>query len=183
MNRVNAKQQQRGAVLFIALIALVVLALGVLAIQRSLDSATGIAGNIGFRQQGVGETDAVVEAAVAWLDTAVGLDNNLSGNGYYATRDYGLVNGDILKFDWANARKLDDVNGYQRWYVIHRMCTETGIPTVATCADSGNTLTQKSSTGETKGLQGAGGVTPLYRITARTLGPRNSESIVQVITY
>lgn len=183
MNRINAKQAQRGAVLFIALIALVVMALGVLAIQRSLDSATGIAGNIGFRQQGVSETDAVVEAAVAWLDTAGGLDNNQSGNGYYATRNFGLVNDDMLKFDWANARKLEDADGFQRWYVIHRMCTETGIPTVAICADSGNTLTQRSATGETKGLQGAGGVTPMYRITARALGPRNSESIVQVMTY
>lgn len=183
MNNVNAKRHQQGAVLFIALIALVVMALGVLAIQRSLDSVTGIAGNIGFRQQGVAESDAVVEAAVTWLKTAGGLDDNLSGNGYYATRDFGLVNGDMLKFDWANARKLDDADGFQRWYVIHRMCIERGVPTIATCADSGNTLTQSSSTGETKGLQGAGGVTPLYRITARTLGPRNSESIVQVMTY
>lgn len=176
------RQQQRGAVLFIALIALVVMALGVLAIQRSLDSATGIAGNIGFRQQGVGETDGVVEAAITWLGTAAGLNNNSPGDGYYATRDGGGAN-DMLSFDWANARKIDDAEGFQRWYVIHRMCTEAGPPTTATCSDSGNTLTQGSVTGETKGLQGAGGVTPMYRITARTLGPRNSESIVQVITY
>lgn len=175
-------KKQQGAVLFIALIALVVMALGVLAIQRSLDSATGVAGNIGFRQQGVAEADSVVEAAMDWLKTASGLDQHSAANGYYATRDGG-GGIDMLQFDWANARKLDDANGFQRWYVIHRMCTEVGPPTTATCADSGNTLTQKSSTGETKGLQGAGGVTALYRITARTLGPRNSESIVQVMTY
>jgi len=53
-------KHQQGAVLFIALIALVAMALGVLAIQRSLDSATAIAGNIGFRQQGVAKTDGAV---------------------------------------------------------------------------------------------------------------------------
>ena len=175
------KQKQQGAVLLIALIALVVMSLGVLAIQRSLDSATGIAGNIGFRQQGVAETDDVVETALTWLQTASGLEQNSTGDGYYATRDGG--GGNMLQFDWSNARKLADADGFQRWYVIHRMCTEVGPPTTTSCADSGNTLTQRSSTGETSGLQGAGGVTALYRITARTLGPRNSESIVQVMTY
>lgn len=174
-------KHQQGAVLFIALIALVAMALGVLAIQRSLDSATGIAGNIGFRQQGVAKTDGAVEAAVTWLDTAGGLDQNSTANGYYATRDGG-GGADMLKFDWANARKLEDADGFQRWYVIHRMCTETGPPTTSTCVDSGNTLAQQSQTGERPPPPG-GGVTPLYRITARTLGPRNSESIVQVMTY
>lgn len=173
-------KHQQGAVLFIALIALVAMALGVLAIQRSLDSATAIAGNIGFRQQGVAKTDGAVEAAVTWLRTAGGLEQNSTANGYYATRDGG-GGADMLKFDWANARKLEDADGFQRWYVIHRMCTDTGAPSAAACADSGNTLTQESV--KKKGLQGPGGVTPLYRITARTLGPRNSESIVQVMTY
>jgi len=148
---------------------------------RSLDSATGIAGNIGFRQQGVAKTDGAVEAAVTWLRTAGGLEQNSTANGYYATRDGG-GGADMLKFDWANARKLEDADGFQRWYVIHRMCTDTGVPSAAACVDSGNTLTQGSKTRETPDF-GTGGVTPLYRITARTLGPRNSESIVQVMTY
>lgn len=169
--------------MFIALMALVIMMMGVLAVMRSIDSATGIAGNIGFRQQGVAATDIAVEAATTWLVGAGNLNNSIPADGYYATQDFGIINDDILKFDWsANGRKLGDQNGYQLWYVIHRLCSAAGAPEPGICTDSGNTLTQDSDTGETVPLT-SGGLTPLYRITARALGPRNSESVVQVITY
>lgn len=177
-------RNQQGAVLFIALIALVAMMLGALALLRSVDSATGIAGNIGFRQQGVAVTDTAIETATTWLSTAADLSNDIAGNGYYATQNVGITNNDILTFQWdQNGLKVADQNGYQLWYVIHRLCTATGKPEAGTCADSGETNVQKSDTGETPGLAGNSSITPIYRITARALGPRQSESIVQVITY
>ncbi len=175
-------RQQGGAVLFIALIALVVMMLGALAMYRSVDSATGVAGNIGFRQQGVAVTDVGVEFGVTWLSTAADLTNHNAAAGYYATQSFGLTNDDILTMDWENgALKLADQNGYEMWMVIHRLCTTTGEPTLGSCPDSGSTITQGSVK---PGQQLAtGGLAPLYRITVRTLGPRRSESIVQVLTY
>jgi Tfp pilus assembly protein PilX len=175
---------QQGAVLFIALIAMIAMMMGALALLRSVDSATGIAGNIGFRQQGVAVTDTAIEAATLWLAATPNLDNDVPGTGYYATQDAGITNNDILTFKWdQSGLKMSDQNGYQLWYVIHRLCSATGMPQGGTCSDSGERNVQASDTGETQGLAGKSSVTPMYRITARALGPRQSESIVQVITY
>ncbi|MDD2883786.1 MAG: hypothetical protein PHT48_01935 [Dechloromonas sp.] len=175
-------KKQCGAVLFVALIALVVMMLGVLAMYRSVDSATGVAGNIGFRQQGVAVADVGVEFGINWLSTAGNLEGHRAAEGYYATRSFGLVNDDILTLDWANAAlKLADQNGYELWMVIHRLCNEIGPPTLGSCPDSGSTINQGSvKPGE---QLATGGLAPLYRITIRSLGPRRAESIVQVISY
>lgn len=186
MRRRTSSVRQKGAVLFIALIALVIMMMGVLALLRSVDSATGIAGNIGFRQQGVAATDIAVEAATNWLAATsladlTTLEGSLPADGYYANQDFGVVDGDIMKFDWgANAHKLNDQNAYQLWYVIHRLCSAEGPPGTGTCSAGVNTLLQSS---DVNAGGGNGALTPLYRITARALGPRNSESVVQVIAY
>ncbi|WP_306603203.1 hypothetical protein [Azonexus sp.] len=181
--RLAGKKRQQGAVLLLALIALVAMVIGALSMFRSLDSATGVAGNIGFRQQGVAVTDVGVEVAMNWLAGAADLENNHAGNGYYATHSFGLTDGDILTLNWdANALKLADQNGFQMWLVIHRLCNEIGPPTPGRCPESGNTINQESvKIGP--GSLATGGISALYRITVRALGPRRSESIVQVITY
>ena len=178
------KAQQQGAVLFLALIALVVMTMGALSMFRSVDSATGIAGNIGFRQQGLATTDIAIETAMTWLASGASLTADSAANGYYATQSAGLTNDDILTLDWsARAFHVGLQNGYDLWYVIHRLCSQTGAPTQGSCPDSGNTLTQESVSDQTQGLSGSGGITPLYRITARAVGPRQSESMAQTITY
>jgi type IV pilus assembly protein PilX len=180
--RLVGKNRQQGAVLLLALIALVAMVVGALAMFRSIDSATGVAGNIGFRQQGVAVTDVGVEAAMNWLSGGTDLENNHAGNGYYATHSFGLTNGDILSLNWeANALKLPDQNGFEIWLVIHRLCNEIGPPTPGRCPESGNTINQGS--GKPGEALATGGISALYRITVRSLGPRRSESIVQVITY
>lgn len=182
MKNCSCSSKEEGAVLFVALIALVVMMLGVMAMYRSIDSSTGVAGNIGFRQQGVAVTDTGVEFAINWLSTAGNLEAHSAADGYYATQSFGLTNDDILTIDWdVAARKLADQNGYQIWMVIHRLCNQLGPPTLGGCPDSGNTINQASIKPEEK--LATGGLAPLYRITIRTLGPRRSESIVQVISY
>lgn len=61
--------KQRGVALFFTLIALVVMSLAAVALIRSVDTSTMIAGNLAFRQAGISSADAGIEAAVAWLST------------------------------------------------------------------------------------------------------------------
>jgi len=62
--------KQRGVVLFFTLIALVVMSLAAVALIRSVDTSTMIAGNLAFKQSGSSATDTGMEAAIAWLSAA-----------------------------------------------------------------------------------------------------------------
>ncbi|MDP3439158.1 MAG: hypothetical protein Q8R95_06125, partial [Azonexus sp.] len=62
-----APNRQRGMVLFIALIAMVIMTLGAIAIYRAVDSGTAVSGNIAFRQQGLAMTNRGIETAIEWL--------------------------------------------------------------------------------------------------------------------
>jgi type IV pilus assembly protein PilX len=62
--------KQRGVVLFFTLIALVVMSLAAVALIRSVDTSTMIAGNLAFRQSGASSTDTGMEAAIGWLSAA-----------------------------------------------------------------------------------------------------------------
>lgn len=69
---VRASLRQRGVVLFIALIALVAMSLAAVALIRSVDTNTIIAGNLAFMQSARSSGDSGVEAALGWLsNTAI----------------------------------------------------------------------------------------------------------------
>ena len=59
--------KQTGVVLFIALIALVVMSLAAVALIRSVDTSTLIAGNLSFKQATTTSADTGVEAAITLL--------------------------------------------------------------------------------------------------------------------
>lgn len=61
------RSAQRGIALFIALIALVIMSLAAVALIRSTDTNTLIAGNLAFKQSAVSSADAGVEAAITQL--------------------------------------------------------------------------------------------------------------------
>ena len=61
--------RQRGLVLFFALVALVVMSLAAMALIRSADTSTLIAGNLAFQRAATASADAGVEAAINWLRT------------------------------------------------------------------------------------------------------------------
>lgn len=58
---------QRGIVLFIALIAMVVLSLAGVALMRSVSTANAVAGNLALRQASIAPVNNAVERAVLWL--------------------------------------------------------------------------------------------------------------------
>lgn len=183
--------KEQGVSLFIALIALVLMTLGALALYRSVDTTTAVVGNIGFRERAVALANSGVEDAMTWLTTnSTTLNSNQSSNGYYASKDYGLdlttAKGDPTKamqiFDWSKGKLVGNLEGYTVYYVIHRLCALEGAVSGTSCETCGSTAGFSSQTGETKGLGGGGGTAnACYRITSRAVGPRNVESIVQTI--
>lgn len=59
--------KQRGVVLFFALVALVAMSLAAVALIRSVDTSTIIAGNLAFRQSAVAGGDGGIDAAMTFL--------------------------------------------------------------------------------------------------------------------
>ena len=79
---------QRGLSLIITLISLVVMAFAGIALLRSVDTGTLIAGNLGLQETALASADAGTETAIAWLQTnfiGTTLFNDVAASGYYAT--------------------------------------------------------------------------------------------------
>jgi len=189
-------QQQRGIVLFVALIVVVVMALAGLAMMRQTGSGISIAGNVAMRQNATSAGDFGTETGRQWLiDKSLLTPTDLEADdptmGYYATWGTNL-DGDPTKIaTWtpgANAVEaitaaLEPTNN-RVLYVIHRLCQAVGPPDAIgqNCAD------YQSNQG---GSQGGGGANypggqltaarPLYRISARVEGDRSTLSFIQII--
>jgi type IV pilus assembly protein PilX len=143
-------KKQRGVVLFFTLIALVVMSLAAVALIRSVDTSTMIAGNLAFRQAGTASGDTGIEAAIAWLTNAqtaavsAGLTvsdahhpfNNTGGYdisngtcclsaGYYSNADPALSltssTGTRVNWDDTDSVLVPDLTGNTVRYVIQRM--------------------------------------------------------------
>lgn len=200
---VVGRPRQAGVALVMALIVLVAMTLAGLAMMRSVDTSSLVAGNLAFKQSATASGDAGVEAAIAWLiQTAPtgSLDQDMPGNGYYATRQDALdLTGNKREpeatadddLDWSDAAAVTklaaDAAGNQVSYVIHRMCDGPGPLDARTCSTQ-----QVFRKGQDEGSQGAmEGYRPpkfdssatraFYRITARVTGPRNTTSYIQAV--
>ena len=189
---INSKQH--GVVLFIALIALVVMSLAAVALIRSVDTNTVIAGNLAFKQSATNSADSGVETAIAWLSsTAVNdanaLKNDSLKNGYFATSAGDaeeLADNSMALATGSNITNGTDSSGNTIRYVIQRMCTTVGDPTESTCL-FGAPVAGTSSLG-VKSAPEAGailnnGQSPMYRITTKVTGPKNTVSYVQAFVY
>lgn len=124
------RMKQHGVVLFIALIALVAMSLAAVALLRSVDTGTLIAGNLAFKQAATTSGDSGIEEAITWLrKTETGtkainvymdpshpfnitrgadivLGGSFTNNGYYPNfdPDLSLINVTAPKhINWTNA--------------------------------------------------------------------------------
>lgn len=180
-----SKYLQRGVVLFFALIALVAMSLAAVALIRSVDTNSIIAGNLSFKQSSLLSADRGAEAAIAWLSTqtTAALGNDAVASGYRATM---LADAKALvdASGVAGAIVNPDANGNTITYVVQRMCRATGVP-------APNQLAQTCSTGPSKNKsdlsdpsqvgQPVSGM--VYRITARVVGPKNTVSYIQTFAF
>ncbi len=202
--------RQRGVVLFFALIALVAMSLAAVALIRSVDTSTIIAGNLAFRQSTISAGDAGIDAAMGWLTGIQSANSGLNvltdashpfnvtdlatRPGYHSNADTALSL--FAETTWNstdNNNALVGTNaatGNTIRYIIQRMCRNANqVPSVDHCLFSSAV---QDNNGQNVPLPqeictGAGcpvaGQAPQIRITTRTQGPRNTVSYVQAFVY
>lgn len=188
--------KQRGVVLFIALIALVVMSLAAVALVRSVDTSTIIAGNLAFKQSATSSADSGLESAITWLaashtkeiwtNPAHVLNVTSAGDGYYSNYD---ETGLDLTSDttWAagSADGGTDATNNSIRYIIQRMCRNANqVVTMTNCLFGPSKAGGGGGQGaEQPGLGIDSSGSPMYRVTARVTGPRNTVSYIQAFVY
>jgi type IV pilus assembly protein PilX len=187
---------QRGTMLIIALIVLVAMTLAGIATMRSVDMATLTAGNIAFRQASLNSADKGIQAGYQFLfgKSNTDLMNDVGGSGYYSAAP-------ADEPDWSSPLTWQgkaafvnggaaDPSGNVVSYIIHRLCTVAACMPGDKCGGQNNVCgsTPDPSTFDPSGQDHFRVTARLtkpptyhYRITARSVGPRNSVSIVQVL--
>lgn len=200
--------KQRGVVLFFTLIALLAMSLAAVALIRSVDTSTMIAGNLAFRQSATSSADSGIEAAIAWLNTIETTNSGLNvlndpahpfnqdnaTAGYYSSADPALSLTDGSGIQWDDNDSFlvgtDAATGNTVRYVIQRMCRNANqtiqnadcLFSGAIQDNNGQSIPLPQEVCEGDGCPVAG-QTPQIRITARTDGPRNTISYVQAFVY
>ena len=199
--------KQRGVVLFFALIALLAMSLAAVALIRSVDTSTLIAGNLAFKQAATTSGDAGIEAAVNWMAAIEAANNAINvlndpahpfnitdlaaRPGYHSSADPALdITADATWDDVNNVLVGTDGSGNTVRYIIQRMCRIANQPIQnANCLFSG---ALEDNNGQSIPLpqevcEGAGcpvaGQTPQIRITSRATGPKSTVSYVQAFVY
>jgi type IV pilus assembly protein PilX len=193
-----APRHERGATLIIALIILVAMSLAGIATMRSVDTSAIVAGNIAFRESAANAADQGLQAGHAWVTANAGTntlynDNNVQGNtsiGFFSSvtavdKDWSSPN------SWSNAATINgglpDASGNTIHYVIERLCA---VPNCAPNATCGGTVNVCGSTPDNAAVSGEGvdqsspnfftrPPAMHYRVSSRSMGPRNSISVVQ----
>lgn len=193
---------QQGFSLFITLIALLVMSLSAVALIRSVDTNTVIAGNLAFKQTATASADAAVETAIAWLQTnnnGTTLNSTSAINGYVASVTNSAADPDGVAY-WdsvaasaclvatgggcvgSSGAAAVDASGNRSEYIIQRLCLNTGAASGASCVTSaGAVATDGGSLDPNNPVKGTVPTQVYYRILAKVTGVRNATSYIQVI--
>lgn len=180
-------RRQRGVVMFIALITLVVLTLTGLALMRTVDSGVLVAGNMAMKSSALRSGDAGIQAAANWLyitnaNTPATLAATNAGGGYSA---FGLTDDiscagqtwtacwNTLSGVYTPVSLATDGAGNTVQYVIQRLCDAAGR-----CSQSPQGLDPTNRDNRQR-LIGPGST--YYRILARISGPRGTVSLIQAV--
>ncbi|MDY7506774.1 pilus assembly PilX family protein [Ralstonia wenshanensis] len=182
------RRRQSGIVLLIALIAVVILAIGTVALFRSSDAALFNAGNLAFKRDMTNRGELGIAAAKTVLTSGAlnqeaTRQSDQAASGYYATMQltdkHGLPNKLVALDTAVKNTKIDSGDGITIYYMIDRLCNATGS------TDPSNACVV-SSIGSAKGGtvlpyrgQAQPPSVPVYRISVRVDGPRNSQTFLQ----
>lgn len=164
--------------LLYALLALVALSFGAVALVRSVDTGALVLGNLGFKQEATAAGDQATRAALAWLAASPpSLYNDTPGEGYYAAslnnldvtgtqstlNSRALINWKRDNCAYASAGTYTGgctvtpndtpitVGGNTAQYVILRLCADRGAPDAAgnTCLKAtGSAASETTDNGE-----------------------------------
>jgi type IV pilus assembly protein PilX len=195
-------KQQKGLVLFIALVALVAMSLAAAALIRSVDSGVLVAGNLAFRQSTMFSAESGIAGAYKHIKAnAASLETN-SGSGYFASFDptFDTAKKAFDSSTWgANSfvvtNDVYDLSQNETRFIIQRMGNSANVPDnqkaekclVGTGDSAANSKGSRSEGGGSGGGgydAGTGGSDAVvYRVTARVAGPKNTFSYVQAFIY
>jgi len=192
--------REHGVVLFIALLVMVALSLAGIALLRSADTATAVAGNLAFKQAAAAAVDRSVETAVQALfdprpdpttSNPVIADKTVDSpaNNYYACVQAPGGGGclpasnaipevpNLLITKTGLTPVVADPAGNTSYYVIERMCVNSGPAVGANCNLSAAALGADAGTQHYEALSRVGDA--YYRVTIRVEGPRNTVQYAQ----
>jgi len=185
---------QRGIVMWVALVVLIVMSLAGLAMMRQMGTGISVAGNVAFKQNATSTADVGTEAARAWFvaQPTVVLESDSVAQGYYATWSgtWGSTV-DPTQFNWATgaatatvgAGAADTAMGNTSQYIIQRLCRDPGsvqAPT-QTCSDLEDDTSRGKGSFDYTSSPLPPSFKPYFRVTTRVVGPRNTVSFTQVI--
>ena len=181
--------RQQGVVLIVALIMLVAMTLGGIALVRSVYGTNIIAGNMAFQQAATNAGDIGIERAVKFLEVNSTLQFDALANGYSATNTNPVAGQSANDFwDALLAKSVvpvtiatdQNLTGNTVSYIIERLCGGTGASSDASCAIG---PVAYSSRGANQDIIISPTTIPAtyYRITSRVSGPHNTVSFVQAI--
>ena len=188
----SSRRSSRGVVLLISLIVLVAMTLGGIAIMRSVDTTTLIAGNLAFKQRALYASDNGVAQALTWLlANPTALNNDNATQGYYSSQAFDWT----VSSAWASSGVKTiavDAAGNTINYVIHRMCTLPNIPYNGAAGGVDNVCGVQNPTANaaTKPAEGDSSTDNTvfappgalyFRVTVRASGPRNTQSYTQAM--
>ena len=125
--RGNLQRRQRGVVLFVALIVLVVMSLGGISMMRAADTGTQIAGNLAFRQSALQAAERAFEQAMQNVSLITSGGNNRSDNAALCYSATYLDVGSTNDLPWRSACDLgtDSVTGNRVQLIINRLSVDT----------------------------------------------------------
>jgi len=197
----SSSTQQRGVVLFIALIVMVAMSLAAIALIRSVDTTSQVIGNLAFRQASILPANQAIEDAAVGLFADTGgpriLDVRLDtpAQNYYRAHDPAWDNAlgvpDPLTTKakaQALTRQFTDGAGNTVTYVTERMCNASVTSPPRPAADDTDltwcdVIAPKGSGCHTIDEPCAFDfpAQAYYRVTVRVDGPQNTVSFIQAM--
>lgn len=198
---------QRGTVLIISLIILVVMLISAAALVRSFDISLTTAGNLAFKRDLAQQSEQATQTILTHFRPAGLLAGTTAREASNASLNYSavvlpsnpqgiptaLLTSD-LPSSTGTAPDIDAGNGVTLRYVVDRLCSATGEPSLTACMLADSTIprggdarrlqrggAEHSSGAVTEGGPPGGTSTPsvIYRISVRATGPRGTQSFFQ----
>lgn len=193
----------RGVVMIFALIALVIMLIGALAVVRSGTTGLALAGNLGFKRDLTNQGERALALVLTQMQTGALADEatrqtHLQAQNYRAQQFVGaditpqgvpraLLSDTAFAGVGTAARDIAVADmGVTVRYVIDRLCAGPGIPKPEDCtmadaltSNAANSSTPQSAEFSSTGGQGAVPQQVVYRLSVRVTGPRNTQAFFQ----
>jgi type IV pilus assembly protein PilX len=182
--------RQHGMSLLVTLLAMLILSVSAVALIHSFDTSLLLAGNLAFKRDLVNEGERGMAAAIVLFDSGALADDSartadlLTSN--YSSRilevnargiPLVLINDTTFSGAHMSAADIaDSTTGVKIRTVIDRQCADAGSFDATSCVYTPST----SDVGGTNWVKKAGSdYMPVYRISVRVSGPRNTQVFLQ----